>query len=363
MARDYLIILIAVIIASLISIGSAWYLVKETKAEFNEHMAVMMGGTAQKHEESKAYPIKTSRDRVLEAPYALKDGVKEFHLTAEPIRWEYAQGKYVDAWGYNGQVPGPEIRVTEGDSIRVVLTNNLPKPTTIHWHGINVPYQMDGVPSVSQEPIPPGERFIYDFNATPAGTRFYHTHGSSHSDEAQQLDMGLSGAFIIEPKEENKKSTTYDREYTLVLDEWEITKEGENAAATMNHLMSHSMNYNVFTINGKAYPDTEPLLVKEGEKMLIRLINAGSSVTHPMHLHGHSFKIVAIDGNAVPEAAQLIRDTLPIAPGERYDIEVIANNPGIWVFHCHELHHADGGMIVPLAYEGVIGSTMQEGHQ
>jgi manganese oxidase len=306
-------------------------------------------------------PVRTPGDRIERLEYELVEGVKEFRLTAEAVLWEYADGQTIMAWAYNGQVPGPEIRVTEGDRVRIVFENHLPVPTTIHWHGLHVPSDMDGVPGVTQQPIGPGESFAYEFDAKPAGTRFYHTHGATHRDEAMQLDMGLSGAFIVEPRDYTPK---YDREFTLILDEWQLEAGGVNAAlgdidgghgAHGDHdggVMEHAMNYNLFTINGRAFPDTQPLTVKEGERVRIRLINAGSNGIHPMHLHGHSFKVVAVDGNPVPEPLQLTRDTLPLTPGERYDIEFIADNPGSWVLHCHELHHADMGMIVALHYEG-----------
>ncbi|MEK7519888.1 MAG: multicopper oxidase domain-containing protein [Patescibacteria group bacterium] len=295
-------------------------------------------------------PLRTPKDRVARLPFVVReDGVKEFALTAEPVRWEYEKGKSMAVWGYNGQIPGPEIRVTEGDTVRIIFANKLPVATTIHWHGMDVPNSQDGVPGVTQRPIGPGEMFIYEFTAKPAGTRFYHTHGTSHTDEAEQMDMGLAGAFIVEPKGYAKP----DREYTLMLDEWELMN-GENMAALggMSHGAGgqHMMNYNMFTINGRAFPDTEPLSVKIGERVLLRLINAGSSATHPMHLHGSSFTVVAVDGNPIPLVAQLTRDTIVLAPGERYDIEFVAQNPGMWVLHCHELHHADMGMIVPVVY-------------
>lgn len=313
-----------------------------------EMMQAMMGTT----DETTLKIVKPSDRAEQLEPTILADGTKEFTLNAEPILWEYAEGKTITAWGYNGQVPGPAIRVTEGDKVRVKFTNNLPKATTMHWHGIDVPYTQDGVPGVSQYPIQPGDSYTYEFTATPAGTRFYHTHGSSHADEAQQMDMGLSGAFIIEPTDFQKP----DQDITLVLDEWQTgSPDGEihnMAMMDMNHEGGHMMNYNLFTINGRAFPDTEAINVKAGERVRIRLINAGSSTTHPFHLHGQSFKVVAVDGNAVPEVAQLTRDMVTVAPGERYDIELVANNPGAWVFHCHELHHADGGMIMPYLYEG-----------
>ncbi len=280
-----------------------------------------------------------------------KNGVKEFTLTAEAINWEYVKGKTLVAWGYNGQIPGPEIRVTEGEKVRIVFTNKLPKATTLHWHGVDVPNDQDGVPGVTQKAIKPGETYTYEFTAKPAGTRFYHTHGGAAMvDEAEQLDRGLSGAFIIEPK--NYATNKPNREYTLILDEWDTTgmsnMMGNNAEAMAGMA---GMAYNLFTINGRAFPDTEPLTVKKGERVRIRMINGGTSTIHPMHLHGHQFKVVAVDGNPVPKAAQLTRNTQPIHPGETYDIEFIANNPGTWLFHCHELHHADSGMIVAVVYE------------
>ncbi|MDP3726452.1 MAG: multicopper oxidase domain-containing protein [bacterium] len=313
-------------------------------------MKEMMGD---EREEQISLKIASERKERLEP--ALKNGVKEFSLTAEPIRSEYANGKTILAWGYNGQIPGPEIRVTEGDRVKIVFTNKLPKATTIHWHGVDVPNDQDGVPGVTQKAIKPGETYTYEFIAKPAGTRMYHTHGGvAMGDEAQQLDMGLSGAFIIEPVDHKKP----DREYTLILDEWQTMPMSEahkqhssmmNAGIMMDG--GHMMDYNLFTINGRSFPDTEPLKVKNGERVRLRMINGGTSTIHPMHLHGHQFKIVAVDGNEVPSVAQLTRNTLPIHPGETYDIEFVANNPGTWLFHCHELHHADAGMIVPIVYE------------
>ncbi|MBI5798536.1 MAG: copper oxidase [Candidatus Yonathbacteria bacterium] len=277
-------------------------------------------------------------------PFTEKGGVKEFKLNAQAVNWEYAQGKTVVAWGYNGQVPGPEIRVTEGDTVRIAFTNELPVATTIHWHGIDVPNAQDGIPGVTQKAIEPGSTYIYEFVATPAGTHMYHTHGSSAMmDEAEQLDMGLAGSFIVEPKSYTSKP---DKEYTIVLDEWNTSGMGMGGSAG-----AMKMEYDTYTINGRAFPNTEPLNVKKGDRVRLRLINAGTSTIHPMHLHGYQFKVVATDGNPVPEAAQLTRNTLPIHPGETYDIEFIANNPGTWLFHCHELHHADGGMIMPIVVE------------
>lgn len=314
--------------------------------------------------DSSTLPLKKASDQKPLEP-TIKDGVKEFNLTAEPVRWEYANGKTITAWAYNGQVPGPEIRVTEGDKVKVTFTNKLPKATTVHWHGIDVPYTMDGVPGVSQAAVEPGKTFTYEFTATPAGTHFYHTHGSKMGDEAQQMDMGLSGAFIVEPKGYQKP----DKEFTIVLDDWQQMDGGFNMAmrdmdmsmngSSMNMM---SMNYNLFTMNGLAAPDTKALDVKQGERVRIRLINASTSTTHPMHLHGQQSTIVALDGNEFRPEQQYKRSTVTVNPGETTDFEVVANNPGVWAFHCHELHHAEGGMMTLFKYEGfeVNGAGTQQ---
>lgn len=289
----------------------------------------------------------TSREQL---PFTIQNGVKEFRLEAREFRWEYAPKQWVHVWGYNNQIPGPEIRVEEGDKVRVIVTNNLPDATTVHWHGVDVPWNADGIPHVTQDPIPPGGEFVYEFTATPPGTHFYHTHGKSHETAAQQLDMGLSGPLIIEP---SSPAYTYDQEYTLVLDEWDIQRGGTNGALSHIHGtmpgMSVTPEFNTFTINGRVHPATSPLMVKRGEKVLIRLINAGSATFHPMHLHGHNFDVVALDGNPLPSRQR--RNTFTLHPGETADILFTADNPGIWVFHCHHVHHAAAGMVTVVQYE------------
>jgi len=214
---------------------------------------------------------------------------------------------------------------------------------------------MDGVPGITQKPIRPGESYVYEFIAKPAGTRFYHSHGNAEEfSEADQLDRGLYGAFIIEPADPGTEFgdpgqrarvasmlRTFDREYTLFLDEWRGGAHGAHGAG----------DYGIFTFNGKAFPLTTPVKVKKGERVRIRLINTGTSAFHPIHLHGHQFKIVATDGNPVPFGLELTKNTITVMPGESYDIEFVANNPGTWAFHCHELHHAGGGMVTLVQYE------------
>jgi FtsP/CotA-like multicopper oxidase with cupredoxin domain len=251
----------------------------------------------------------------------LEDGVKVFDIEAKPIKWEVLPGTFVEAWAYNGQVPGPLIRVTEGDRMRVNLKNSLPEPTVVHFHGPTLPNSQDGVPGVTQKLVEPGQSFSYEFTAEPVGTFVYHTHHNS----AVQEPKGLYGMFIVDPKEGRLQK--YDREYLQIISELG----------------------GYFAINGKAFPATEPMLAHPGERVLIRLANLGQT-SHPMHMHGHPFSIVGTDGYPV-QGAPLIKDTVSIAPGERYDLEVLAKNPGTWVFHCHILSHVmnqgqePGGMI------------------
>ncbi len=282
---------------------------------------------------------------------------KEFTLTAKEVPLTLASGTVVKAWAYNGEVPGPEIRVREGDRVRVMFKNELPIASSIHWHGVHVPWTMDGPPGVNQRAVKPGETFVYEFVARPRGTRFYHSHGSGERDEALQMDMGLYGAFIIEGQNGTKQA----REHALILSErlstlmpWEATSGPPPAAGahgTPPVGAGHGAGTpDTFFMNGRSWPEAQPLRVKKGDRVRLRLINAGSTSTHPMHLHGHSFRIVAIDGNALP--APIMRDVVSVSPGERYDIEFVANNPGVWLFHCHELHHMDAGMAMLIQYEG-----------
>lgn len=268
--------------------------------------------------------------------YRLEDGVKVFELTAQQVRWNVLDDVTVTAWTYNGTVPGPMIRVTEGDQVRVIVKNELPQPTTVHWHGVEVPNAMDGVPDLTQPAIQPGETFTYEFTARPAGTFMYHSHFESDV----QVSLGLYAPFIIDPKEEDE-TTKPDVDMTLMLSEWRVVDGQTFAAMPMG-----GMEPNYFTINGKAFPATETINVKQGQRVRLRLAAIGQFV-HPMHLHGLPFKIVATDGHPVPEAAQLTKDTVSIAPGERYDIEFIASEPGQWMVHCHILHHTTNDNVEP----------------
>ena len=240
------------------------------------------------------------------------DGVRVFRLSVDEVQWETEPGKKLSARGYNGMVPGPIIRATEGERVRIVVTNNLTESTSIHWHGLLVPNHMDGVAFVNQEPIKPGDKFTYEFTLRNSGTHMYHSHANS----MDQVNRGLLGAFIVDPKDK-ASYPKYDREYIMVLNDLNLG----------------------FTINGKSFPATEGIHARLGERVLIRFLNEGI-MNHPMHLHGMPMQIVAKDG--WPLAQPQMCDTIDVAPGNRYDAIVEATESGTWVFHCHVLSHAEG---------------------
>jgi len=262
-----------------------------------------------------------SNDVLLEKPMKpkrLPDGTKEYDLTASAFTWQLHDSTRVTAWGYNGQVPGPLIRLKVGDKVVFVVKNQLPQPTSVHWHGLAVPNQEDGVPGVSQKAIAPGAEYTYRFVVTPQmlGTHLYH----SHFNDDFQVDKGLHGLLIVDPAKPAGK--TYDVDAAYEMGSFKVMgSEVEN----------------MFTLNGKAYPEAPALRVPLGAKVRVRLVNASAEESHVMHLHGYTFKIIALDGNPVanPQAV----NTVLLAPSQTADIAFVANNPGIWMFHCHILDH------------------------
>lgn len=275
---------------------------------------------------------------------------REFVLTASEFDWALMGGTTVRAWGYNGQMPGPELRVTEGDHVRVTLKNRLPVPTTIHWHGVNVPPAMDGPAGLNQAPVQPGQEFVYGFTAAPAGSRWYH----SHADPANQVPLGLYGPLIIEPRAPIR---AYAHDYTYMLAEWDLELTPAVAAGKAppgpgdRTMRGGQQGADYFLMNGHMHSAIAPIRLAKGDRILIRLMHAGA-MPHAFHTHGHSFRIVATDGNPVPEPAQLTKDTVLIGPGERYDLELLGDNPGVWMVHCHMEPHMDNGMMTLLIYDG-----------
>ncbi len=295
-----------------------------------------------------------------------KKAAREFRFSASPARVNLGAGPDFVAWTYNGQVPGPEIRVREGEIIRVVLKNFLPEGTTIHWHGVPVPNIMDGVPVVTQKPVMPGETFVYEFEARPAGSYMYHSHVH------YQLDQGLYGPLIIEPA---RPGGNYDREYTLLLEDW-VMRDGGGVAETERRSamgMGGGMGmmrgrgggrgglasgtgpllepvYDGYAVNGRVYPEITPLEVSKGDKVKMRLLNPSSATIYDLCLAGHTLTITHVDGRPIKP---IQTDVLRIGMGERYDVEFLADNPGNWLLAAAEQGFGEGQLRIPVRYKGI----------
>ena len=263
-------------------------------------------------------------DRVLEP--RVVEGVKEFHLTASVVRWSILPAVEVLAYAFNEQVPGPRLQLTQGDRVRIAVTNDLPEPTSVHWHGLVLANEMDGPAEITQEPIRPGGSFTYEFTVEQAGTFFYHSHSAADRQQA----LGLSGALVVAPPQPEAAPAA---NVVVQLQEWTVRDGYTFPAMPMEGLMP-----NFFTINGKAWPATETIRARVGQQVRLRFVGNGA-FAHPMHIHGGPFRIVATDGNPVPPNAQLTKDTVNVAPGERYDVLWTATRPGRWLVHCHVNHH------------------------
>jgi len=260
-------------------------------------------------------------------PWKIVDGVKVGHLIAEPLAHEVAPGLVIDAWGYNGRTPGPVIEAVEGDRLRIYVTNRLPEPTSVHWHGILLPCGMDGVSGLTQKPIPVGQTFKYEFTVRQSGTYMYHPH----FDEMVQMGLGLMGMFVIHPR--GGEDPAIDRDFSLMLSEWAVkpgTRKPDQTVMT---------EFNVLTMNSRAFPGTAPLVVKRGERVRIRLGNLSATDHHPIHIHGYNFCVTGTDGGRIPTAGQWPETTVLVPVGSTRDIEFLADVAGDWAFHCHMLHH------------------------
>jgi len=260
-------------------------------------------------------------------PWKRVDGVKVFHLIAEPVVREFAPGLSVKCWGYNGQTPGPVIEAVEGDRVRVYVTNQLPEPTSVHWHGVLLPNGMDGVAGLNQRRIEPGQTSKYEFTLRQAGTQMYHPH----FDEMVQMGMGMMGMFVIHPRE--SRGPKVDRDFSLMLTEWSV-KPGTARPDT-----SEMTDFNVLTMNSKAFPGTAPLVAKQGDRVRIRLGNLSATDHHPIHLHGYHFRITGTDAGPIPDSAQWPETTVLVPVGSTRTIEFVADAPGDWALHCHMTHH------------------------
>ena len=264
-------------------------------------------------------------------PYRIKNGVKEFHLIAEPVKREFAPGMIGNLWGYNGQSPGPTIECVEGDTVRIFVTNKLKEHTTVHWHGILLPCGMDGVGGLTQPHIPPGKTFVYEFVMKKSGTFMYHPH----SDEMVQMAMGMMGFLIVHPKDPNLHKV--DRDFVFLLSAYDIDPGSYTPKlATMTE-------FNMWTFNSRVFPGIDPLIACKNDRVRIRVGNL-TMTNHPVHLHGYDFSVTCTDGGWVPPSAQWPEVTIDIPVGAMRAFEFNANEPGDWALHCHKSHHTMNAM-------------------
>src|SRR5690606_35456188 len=255
-------------------------------------------------------------------PFKVVGDVKVFHLVAEEVEHEFAPGLKALCWGYNGRVHGPTLEAVEGDRVRVYVTNKLPAPTTVHWHGVFVPNGMDGVGGLSQRAILPGETFKYEWTFKQHGTFMYH----SHHDEMTQMALGLLGMIVVHPRKP-EPGYKVDRDFAIMLSEWNVEVRTRRPAP---NVMS---DFNLLTMNAKAFPGTPPLICKTGHRVRIRFGNLSAMDHHPIHLHGYYFKVVGTDGGAIPVQGQRPETTVLVPTGSTRDIEFVADEPGDWALH------------------------------
>jgi len=277
-------------------------------------------------------PVTTLNGRSLPARW--RDGAREFHLVAEEVEHDFAPGQSgstrIKAWGYNGTTPGPTLEAVEGERVRIYLTNHLPEHTSIHWHGLLLPAGMDGVSGLTQPPIPPGETWVYEFELRNHGTFFYHPH----ADELLQVATGMMGMFIVHPRGGEDR---VDRDFAMLLHNWSVHP------GTYRPDPSVMTDFNLWTFNSVVFPAIDPMLVKRGERVRIRIGNL-SMHDHPMHLHGFRFYVTGGDGGRWPRHTWHPEVTALVAVGQTRDLEFVADVNGDWAFHCHKAHHTMNAM-------------------
>ena len=264
-------------------------------------------------------------------PWRMNGDWKEFHLVAEPVVREFAEGMKANLWGYNGQSPGPTIEAVEGDKVRIFVTNKLPEHTTVHWHGMIVPAGMDGVGGLTQPHIKPGMTFVYEFMLKKSGTFMYHPH----ADEMVQLAMGMMGLFVVHPRDPSFRPV--DRDFAFLMSSYRIDP------GTFLPRVNEMTEFNMWTWNSRVFPGIDPLPVRLGDRVRVRIGNL-TMTNHPIHLHGHSFVGTCTDGGWIPESAQIPETTTDVPVGAIRAFEVVADNPGDWALHCHKSHHTMNAM-------------------
>ncbi|WP_100873565.1 multicopper oxidase family protein [Janthinobacterium sp. 64] len=285
-------------------------------------------------------------------PWRMNNNVKEFHLVAEPVVRELAPGMQANLWGYNGQSPGPTIEVVEGDRVRIFVTNKLPEHTSVHWHGQRLPNGMDGVTGLTQPGIPPGKTFVYEFVAKRPGTFMYHPH----ADEMTQMAMGMMGFWVTHPKDPNFMKV--DRDFVFLLSNYDI-----DPGSYTPKIMTMT-DFNLFTFNSRVFPGIAPMVVRQGDKVRVRVGNL-TMTNHPIHMHGHEFEVTGTDGGWTRPESRWPEVTTDVAVGQMRAVEFTATDLGDWAFHCHKSHHTMNAMghdvptMIGVDHQGVAAKINQ----
>jgi FtsP/CotA-like multicopper oxidase with cupredoxin domain len=285
-------------------------------------------------------PVPVQTPDIPKAAFTLDNGVKVFTLTAEPVKTTFLPGRPVDAWGFNGSMPGPTVEVTEGDRVRFVVQNRLPELFAMHWHGLEVPPEVDGVPGLGMDPIPPGGSATFEFTLHQHGTCFYHSH------MPMQEMLGMIGLFVIHPRAAYEPRV--HRDFGLIFQGWQILPNN-----TVPNTLA--MEFNWLTINGRSGPATTPMLARAGERVRVRMVNLGMD-HHPIHLHGNTFYTVGTEAGRIPSAAWEPGNTVLVGVAQSRDIEFDAVYPGDWMLHCHLPHHMMNQMVT------IVGPRGEDGH-
>jgi FtsP/CotA-like multicopper oxidase with cupredoxin domain len=294
----------------------------------HSHLASHASHTASYSSETAAGPPMVTPD-VPDLPHELEGATKVFRLIAEPVKRKIAPFKTIDAWGYNGSCPGPTIQVQQGDRVRVIFENHLPESSTLHWHGLEIPIEQDGVPWISQKPVAPGEKYTYEFTVRQEGTFFYHAHS------AMQEMIGQIGFFIAHPEKPYKPRADHD--FGVILQEWAVLPSNTvpNTAG---------MEFNWLTFNGVSAPAITPMIARLGSRVRLRVVNIGMD-HHPIHLHGHQFVMTGTEGGRAPETTWYPMNTVLVGVAQARVVEFEAKYPGAWMLHCHLPHHMMNSMM------------------
>jgi FtsP/CotA-like multicopper oxidase with cupredoxin domain len=340
-------------------VGTKAFAAVSAQAAQHEHMDIEYGHMPMKRGQeartqnalSSAGFLSVQTPDIPDLPWTMDNGVKVFHLVAEPVKRQIHPHKTIDVWGYNGSSPGPTIQTVQGDRVRIIVDNHLPEATSMHWHGLEIPIAMDGISGISQDPIPPGSRFVYEFTLHQEGTYFYHSH------MAMQEMMGMLGAFILHPKKPYQPRV--DKDFVIMLQEYAVLPNN-SVPNTMN------MEFNWLVFNGKAGPAATPMVVRLGDRVRIRLINLGMD-HHPIHLHGNTFYVTGTEAGRAPQSTWRPENTVLVGVAQARDVEFDAKYPGDWMLHCHLPHHMMNQMsstVGPMTRLGIgmpAGLAMEEG--